>query len=43
MAKLFHAGLSMHVFYVFMAVFMDGSKAADGASRGLGLLFLFAW
>jgi hypothetical protein len=39
----FHVSVAMLALYVLMGVFMDDSKAADGAARGLGLLFLIVW
>ena len=39
----FYVGLGMLAVYVLMGVFMSDSKAADGAARGLGFLFLLVW
>ena len=39
----FYVSLGMLAIYVLMGVFMDDSKAADGAARGLGFLFLIIW
>lgn len=39
----FYVSLGMLAVYVLLGVFMDDSKAADGAARGLGFLFLIVW
>ena len=39
----FYASLAILVVYVLMGVFMSDSKAADGAARGLGFLYLLVW
>lgn len=39
----FYVSLGMLVLYVLMGVFIDDSKAADGAAQGLGVLFLIVW
>lgn len=39
----FYISLAMLAVYVLMGVFMDDSKASDGAAGGLGSLFLIAW
>ena len=39
----FYVSLGMLAVYVLMGVFMDDSKAADGAAQGLGFLFLIVW
>lgn len=39
----FYVGLGMLVVYVLMDVFISDQKAADGAARGLGFLFLLVW
>lgn len=39
----FYVGLGMLLVYVLMAVFMSDPKAADGATRGLSILFLLVW
>lgn len=39
----FYIGLGMLAVYVLMGVFISDSKAADGAARGLGFLFLLVW
>lgn len=39
----FYVGLGMLVVYVLMGVFISDPKAADGAARGLGFLFLLVW
>jgi zinc-ribbon domain len=39
----FYVSLGMLAVYVFMGVFMDDSKAADVAARGLGFFFLIGW
>lgn len=41
--KWFYVSLGMLVVYLCMGIFMDDSKAADGAARGLGLLLLLVW
>ncbi len=38
-----YASLAILVVYVLMGVFMSDSKAADGAARGLGFLYLLVW
>ena len=39
----FYFSLAMLVVYIFMSVFIADEKAADGAIRGLGLLYLIIW
>mgnify|MGYP003603740903 CR=1 FL=1 len=39
----FYVGLGMLAVYFLMGAFMDDPKAADGAARGLGFLFLLVW
>ena len=39
----FYVGLGMLVVYVLMGLFISDPKAADGAARGLGFLFLLVW
>lgn len=39
----FYASLAILVVFVLMGVFMSDSKAADGAARGLGFLYLLVW
>lgn len=39
----FYAGLGMLLVYIIMSLFMSDPKAADGAARGLGFLFLLMW
>ena len=39
----FHASLAFLIVYVLIGVFMSDSKAADGAARGLGFLYLLVW
>jgi hypothetical protein len=39
----FYVGLGMLAVYVLMGAFMNDPKAADGAARGLGFLFLLVW
>jgi hypothetical protein len=39
----FYASLAILVVYVLMGVFMSDSSAADGATRGLGFLYLLVW
>ncbi len=39
----FYASLAILAVYVLMGIFMSDSKAADGAARGLGFLYLLVW
>lgn len=39
----FYIGLGMLLVYFLMAVLISDPKAADGAVRGLGFLFLLVW
>ena len=39
----FYFSLIMLVVYIFMGMFIANEKAADGAARGLGFLYLLIW
>ena len=39
----FYFSLAMLVVYIFMGMFIADEKAADGAARGLGFLYLIIW
>lgn len=39
----FYTSLAILVIYVLIGFFMPDSKAADGAARGLGFLYLLVW
>jgi hypothetical protein len=39
----FYFSLAMLVVYILMGIFMADEKAADGAARGLALLYLIIW
>ena len=39
----FYFSLAMLVVYIFMGMFIGDERAADGAARGLGFLYLIIW
>lgn len=39
----FYVSLGMLVIYILLALFIKDANAAEGASRGLGFLFLLIW